>query len=79
MNTIQRLKLRFKKPKLVELIEVIAENCIGCGKCAKMCKMQVFEMRGRRAVVSNPTSCVGCGKCVKKMCNFGAINLVLAQ
>lgn len=71
--------MKFKKPKEVELLEVIEDRCVGCGRCAKMCKREVFAMDGERAYVANLEACVGCGKCMEKMCNFGAINLVLAN
>ncbi len=78
MSIIVRLKMKFKKPKKVELLSVKEESCVGCGKCAKKCKRDVFVMQNKKAVVANFADCVGCGKCVEKMCNFGAIKLVLA-
>ncbi len=76
---LHKLKMRFKKPKKVEVLEIIEENCVGCAKCAKMCKREVFSMINGHAEVTNFDACVGCGKCVKKMCNFAAINLILSQ
>ncbi len=75
---LQKLKMKFKKPKEVELLEIYEDKCVGCGKCAQMCKRDVFGMLNQKAVVISFAACVGCGKCVKKMCNFDAINLVLA-
>lgn len=71
--------MKFKKPKQVESLDIDTEKCVGCGKCAKMCKREVFAMLDNKAIVDNLDACVGCGKCVKKMCNFGAIKLVLTQ
>ncbi len=79
MDLLHKLKMKFKKPKEVTTLEVITENCVGCRKCVQMCKREVFAMDRRKAVVANFDACVGCGKCVEKMCNFGAINLVLAN
>ncbi len=79
MSILQRLKMRIKRPRGVERLEVIGEKCVGCGRCAKMCKRGVFAMEGRRAVVANADACVGCGKCVQKICGFGAIDLVVAN
>ncbi len=72
-----RLKAKFKKPKEVESLEVMADRCTGCARCVEMCKREVFALVEGRAVVANLASCVGCGKCTEKMCNFGAIKLVL--
>lgn len=71
--------MKLKRPKEVELLQIISDCCVGCGKCAKMCKREVFAMAEKKAFVANFDACVGCGKCVKKMCNFNAINLVLAK
>lgn len=79
MNLIHKLKIKFKKPKKVELLQIIEENCTGCGVCAKMCKRNVFTVISKKAVVSNINACVGCGKCVEKMCKFEAINLVVSK
>lgn len=79
MDLLHKLKAKFKKPKEVATLEILEDKCVGCGKCAAMCKREVFSMNGRKAVVANREMCVGCGKCVEKMCNFGAINLVLAN
>ncbi len=77
MDLIHRIKMKFKKPKMVETLEIIEGSCVGCGRCVEMCKMKVFAVSGRKVVVANRSSCVGCGKCVEKMCNFGAIKLVI--
>ncbi len=79
MDLLHKLKMKFKKPKEVEILEVVTENCVGCKRCVQMCKREVFSMNGHKAIVTNFEACVGCGKCVEKMCNFGAINLVLAN
>ncbi|MFI3278455.1 MAG: ferredoxin family protein [Rikenellaceae bacterium] len=77
---ITALKLRFKKPKEVRSLKIIADRCKSCYKCVDMCKRKVFEMDQKQgvAIVAHTENCVGCGKCVQKMCRFGAIELVLA-
>lgn len=77
---LTKFKMRFKKPKEVQSLEIISQNCIGCGACVNKCKRKVFTMDSstHRAVVANLSDCVGCGKCVEKMCNFEAIKLILA-
>ncbi len=81
MDIVTKIKMKFKKPKVVELLEVIDDKCVGCGACVTKCKRNVFEMdqRERVARVAHLNDCVGCGKCVKIMCNFEAIKLVLAE
>lgn len=79
MNVLHKLKMKLKKPKEVEKLEINVDKCVGCGNCVKMCKREVFTMQRATAVIGNFSACVGCGKCMKKMCNFGAINLVLAK
>lgn len=76
---LHKLKMKFKKPKKVESLDIDTEKCVGCGKCVEMCKREVFAISEKKAVVANIDACLGCGKCVKKMCNFGAIKLVLAK
>ncbi len=75
---LHKLKMKFKKPREVKLLEVIEESCVGCAKCVEMCKRKVFTMINGAAEVVNFEACVGCGKCVNKMCKFGAINLEVA-
>ncbi len=74
---LDRLKRKFKKPKKVLSLRIVADRCVGCGVCVAKCKREVFaldEVR-RLAVVSDLSACVGCGKCVDKMCKFSAIEL----
>lgn len=78
MNFVDKIKVKFKKPKKVETLEIIDSKCVGCGMCVKMCKREVFGISDTQAFVANFEACVGCGKCVNKMCNYDAIKLVLA-
>ncbi len=79
MNFLHKIKMKLKRPKKVEKLEIVEDNCVGCGKCARMCKREVFAIDDKKAFVSNLEACVGCGKCIEKMCNFNAINLLLAK
>ncbi|MFI3304679.1 MAG: 4Fe-4S dicluster domain-containing protein [Rikenellaceae bacterium] len=71
--------MKFKKPKEVTSLEIISDNCRGCGVCIERCKQKVFAHSddGQKAIVARIENCVGCGKCVEKMCNFGAIKLIV--
>lgn len=75
---LHKLKERFKKPKIVTSLQVLAEKCIGCGACVTKCKREVFTLDTAQhlAVVTNINACVGCGKCVEKMCKYSAIELI---
>ena len=51
-----------------------AEKCTGCGRCVEVCPQGVFEMREKRAVVTDRDLCMECGACAKN-CDFGAITV----
>ncbi len=78
---LHKLKMRFKKPKKVVSLQIVADKCVGCGVCVEKCKRDVFilDKTEKRAVVFNIAECVGCGKCVTKMCKFGAIDLIIEE
>lgn len=42
---------------------VDGELCTGCGRCAKVCPSLVFEIEGKRSIVSYGDSCIACGHC----------------
>lgn len=79
MDLIHRLKMKLKRPKKVLSLEIDKDRCVGCKRCVSGCKREVFVMDGCKAVVRSFAACVGCGKCVEKMCNFGAIYLVVEK
>ncbi len=49
-----------------------SEKCAGCGRCVEVCPQAVFEMRDKRARVTDRDRCMECGACAKN-CEFGAI------
>jgi len=51
-----------------------AELCSGCGVCVMVCPHAVFEMNGRKAVLSRPQACMECGAC-RLNCIAGAISV----
>lgn len=51
-----------------------AEKCSGCGRCVEVCPQGVFEMREKRAVVTDRDLCMECGACANN-CDFGAITV----
>ncbi len=48
------------------------EKCEGCRRCIEVCPRGVFEMREKRAVVTDRDLCMECGACARN-CEFGAI------
>jgi NAD-dependent dihydropyrimidine dehydrogenase PreA subunit len=50
------------------------EKCTGCGRCVEVCPQGVFEMRDKRATVTDRDLCMECGACAKN-CEFGAISV----
>ena len=56
----------------VTTLQFFAEKCTGCGRCVEVCPHGVFEMRDKRAVVTDRDRCMECGACAKN-CEFNAI------
>ena len=48
------------------------EKCSGCRRCVEVCPHGVFEMRDKRAAVTDKDLCMECGACALN-CEFGAI------
>lgn len=51
-----------------------AEKCSGCGRCIEVCPRGVFEMREKRAAITDRDFCMECGACALN-CAFGAISV----
>ncbi len=51
-----------------------SEKCAGCGRCVEVCPQAVFEMRDRRAAITDRDLCMECGACARN-CDFGAITV----
>ena len=49
-------------------------KCTGCGRCVDVCPQGVFEMRDKRAAVTDKDLCMECGACAMN-CEFGAISV----
>ncbi len=56
----------------VTTLEYTPDKCAGCGRCVEVCPRGVFEMRDKRAAVTDRDLCMECGACAKN-CEFGAI------
>jgi NAD-dependent dihydropyrimidine dehydrogenase PreA subunit len=56
----------------VTTLKYDSEKCTGCGRCVEVCPRGVFEMRDKRASVTDKDLCMECGACAKN-CEFGAL------
>ncbi len=56
----------------VTTLKYTSEKCAGCGRCVEVCPRGVFEMREKRAAITDRDLCMECGACAKN-CEFGAI------
>ena len=50
------------------------DKCTGCGRCVEVCPQGVFEMREKRASITDRDLCMECGACARN-CDFGAISV----
>ena len=50
--------------KNVSTLAYDASKCIGCKLCVEVCPHAVFEMAGKKAVLSDRDKCMECGACV---------------
>ncbi len=58
----------------VTTLEYSAEKCAGCGRCVEVCPQGVFEMRDKRAAITDRDLCMECGACARN-CEFGALSV----
>jgi ferredoxin len=58
----------------VTTLQFFPEKCTGCGRCVEVCPHGVFEMRDKRAAVTDRNRCMECGACAKN-CEFSAITV----
>jgi NAD-dependent dihydropyrimidine dehydrogenase PreA subunit len=58
----------------VTTLAYVAEKCVGCGRCVEVCPRGVFEMKGKRATITDRDLCMECGACARN-CDFGAVSV----
>ncbi len=58
----------------VVTLELDAARCNGCAMCVAVCPHAVFEMRDKRAALSDRGACMECGACSRN-CEPGAIRV----
>jgi NAD-dependent dihydropyrimidine dehydrogenase PreA subunit len=56
----------------VTTLKFFPDKCAGCGRCVEVCPQGVFEMRDKRAAVTDKDLCMECGACAMN-CDFDAI------
>jgi len=56
----------------VTTLQYASDKCTECGRCVEVCPRGVFEMRDKRAAVTDKDKCMECGACGLN-CEFGAI------
>jgi NAD-dependent dihydropyrimidine dehydrogenase PreA subunit len=58
----------------VTTLQYAQEKCTGCGRCVEVCPQRVFEMRDKRATITNRDQCMECGACALN-CEFDALSV----
>ena len=58
----------------VTTLQFSPDKCTGCGRCVEVCPQGVFEMRDKRAAITDRDQCMECGACSQN-CEFGAITV----
>lgn len=58
----------------VTTLNYVPEKCAGCSRCVEVCPHGVFEMRDKRAAITDKDRCMECGACSRN-CEFGAITV----
>lgn len=60
--------------KDVVSLELDSEKCTGCRMCIKVCPHEVFQLKEKKAVITERDSCMECGACMLN-CPEGAIKV----
>lgn len=58
--------------KNVTTLQYESEKCTGCGRCSEVCPHGIFELREKKAHLTDRDLCMECGACMRN-CAFGAI------
>lgn len=49
--------------KNVTTLSFAVEKCTGCGTCAEVCPHGLFDVVGKKAVITDKDLCMECGAC----------------
>lgn len=58
--------------KDVVTLQYFPEKCTGCRRCIEVCPRGVFEIRDKKAFITDRDLCIECGAC-KNNCEYEAI------
>jgi len=65
---------RLKYLQNVTTLKLDVDKCVGCGMCENVCPHGVFEIRDRKAIITDKDLCMECGACALN-CAAGAIEV----
>ena len=55
-------------------LEYDVDKCTGCKMCVIVCPHRIFQIEGKKAVVTAKDKCIECGACMRN-CAFEAIKV----
>ncbi len=58
----------------VTTLKYSPEKCAGCRRCVEVCPHGVFEMKDKKAAITDSDLCMECGACALN-CESGAITV----
>ena len=56
-------------------LEYYPEKCQGCRRCTEVCPRHVFEMKDKKAHITDRDRCMECGACANN-CEYEAIKVL---
>ena len=60
--------------KNVVTLQLDVQKCNGCMMCIIVCPHEVFQLKNKKAIITNKDQCMECGACAKN-CPEGAISV----
>ena len=60
--------------KNVVTLQLDVQKCNGCTMCIIVCPHEVFQLKNKKAIITNKDQCMECGACAKN-CPEGAISV----
>jgi NAD-dependent dihydropyrimidine dehydrogenase PreA subunit len=66
--------MKLKYISNVVSLQFDAGKCVGCGMCVTVCPHRVFQLKDKKAVITDADLCMECGACSKN-CPVNAISV----